>query len=79
MTTLTIELPPDLYDRLRAEAERNGKPAQVIAQEWLAERLTIPAPISDRERSREVLRAAGLLTELGPEGKARAARSTATL
>lgn len=81
MTTLTIDLSPELYERLRAEAERNHQSAEEIAQQWVAERLDVaaPAPLDERERTREVLRAAGLLAELGPEGKARAARSTATL
>lgn len=83
MTTLTLELPPDLYERLRAEAERQGKPAADVAQEWLAERLPAPAPAQapagDREQVRAILRAAGLLVELGPEMKMRAERSTATL
>ncbi len=89
MTTLTLDLPTDLYERLRAEAERLGKPVATVAQEWLAERLDTPTPapredaapesLSDRDRSTAALRAAGLLTELGPEMKKRAARSTATL
>ena len=90
MTALTLELPLELYDRLRAEAERLGQPVETVAQGWLAERLAAievqpgeapaaPAPISDRDRATEALRAAGLLTELGPEEKARARRSTATL
>lgn len=68
MTTLTLELSPELYDRLDEEAERLGKLPQVLAQEWLVERLASPAPspISEREKAREALRAAGLLTELGP-------------
>jgi predicted transcriptional regulator len=78
MATLTIDLSTDLYDRLRAEAERSGQPPEDIAREWLAERLSAPAT-SDRENVREALRAAGLLAELGPEMKKRAARSTATL
>ncbi len=79
MTTLTLELSPELYERLRAEAEKLGKPAQDLAREWLAERLTAPAQMSERERLREALRAAGLLAEPSPEMKKRAARSTATL
>ncbi len=89
MTALTLELPPELYARLRAEADRLGRPAEAVAQEWLAERLDTPTPapredaapesLSDRDRSTAALRAAGLLTELGPEGKRRAARSRATL
>ena len=92
MTALTLELPAELYACLQAEAERLGLSAQDVAQEWLAERLEeaspatpamgetlSPAPMSDRDRSTEVLRAAGLLAELSPAEKARARRSTATL
>ena len=78
MTIMTLNLPPDIYRRLRAEAGRLGKPVEALAEEWLTERLS-PAVADERARAREVLRAAGLLTELGPEGKQRAARSTATL
>ncbi len=68
MKVLNLELPPQVYRRLREEAARLGKPPQVVAQEWLVERLTLPTtePSSDRERARQALRAAGLLTELGP-------------
>lgn len=79
MTTLNIELPPDLYRRLQDEAERAGKAADVVAQEWLIQWLQAPVPSGERERSREVLRAAGLLAELSPEEKALAAQSTLTL
>jgi len=68
MKVLNLKLPPQVYRRLREEAARLGKPPQIVAQEWLVERLTPPttAPSSDRERARQALRAAGLLTELGP-------------
>jgi len=68
MNVLTLRLPPQVYRRLREEAARLGKSPQVVAEEWLAERLTPPAaaPDSDRERARQALRAAGLLSELGP-------------
>jgi hypothetical protein len=39
MTTLTLDLPPDLYERLRQEAARQGKPERTVAQALLAERL----------------------------------------
>lgn len=78
MTSLNIELPPELYDRLRQEAERSGKPADDLAREWLAERLGKPEK-SERELATEALRRAGLLTELSPKEKERARRSTATL
>lgn len=69
MTTLTLELAPTIYQRLREEADRLGKPAQVVAQELLTERLAIlaVAPDNERERVRQVLQKAGLLTELDPE------------
>src|SRR5690348_10628467 len=78
MTTLTIELPSEVYQRLREAAAQQGKPVEELAEAWIAERVT-PAPQTERERAREVLRAAGLLTELGPELKRRAAQATATL
>jgi hypothetical protein len=46
MTNLTIELPPLLYERLRQEAERQGKPAQTVAQELLSERLSLDGDAS---------------------------------
>lgn len=69
-----LHLPVDLYQRLRLEADRVGKPAPIMAQEWVTARLaTEPAPILDeRERITQVLRAAGLLVELDPELKQRA-------
>jgi hypothetical protein len=81
MTALTLELSPDLYDRLRAEAARRGASAETVVEGWLAERLPPPrpAPPTDRERATEALRAAGLLAELSPEEKERAAQATMTL
>jgi hypothetical protein len=69
MTTLTLELSAETYRRLHKEAIRLGKPPQVVAQEWLVERLS-PLPLaaidSDREKVRQTLRSAGLLRTLGP-------------
>ena len=79
MTVITLDLPIDVYQRLRDAAGRTGKSVEAVAQELLIERLEAPAPVSERERATEILRAAGLLAELGPEEKMRAARSTATL
>ncbi len=81
MTELVLELAPELYERLEVQARQMGKSAQVIAQEWLAEQLawSPSAPPSEREQAVEALRAAGLLAELSPEEKQRAAQSTATL
>ncbi len=79
MTTLTLDLSPDLYARLSAEAGRLGKPVATVAQEWLAERLPAPDLTSDRERVRAALRAAGLLVEPTPEEIAWAETVTVTL
>ena len=79
MATLTLDLPPELHERLRAEADRLGKPVATVVREWLAERLSSPAPASDRERARAALRAAGLLVEFTPEERARAEEVTVTL
>jgi plasmid stability protein len=79
---ITIELTPDTYKQLGQIAQRSGKSVEAAAEELLTEKLTtLPSPpqISEREQVREVLRAAGLLTELGSEEKKRAAHSTMTL
>lgn len=86
MTTLTIEIPPEVYERLRSMAAQQGHPVETVAQAWLTEHSTHalpdlppPAPPGERERLTEVLRAAGVLTELSPEEKVRAAQSDLTL
>lgn len=81
MTTLTVELSPHLFGRLTEEAERRGKPAQAVAEEWLTERLNQlePADVNERERVSEALRSAGLLSEPGPEMRHLAAGATMTL
>ncbi len=65
MTKLTLELPSEVYRRLHAEADRQGKPLQAVAQQWLLERLSATPPASDsnREKVRQALRNAGLLVE----------------
>lgn len=78
MPTLTLELPPDLDQRLHAQAERMGMPVEVVAQQLLIEQLP-PAPPSDRDRATEALRAAGLLVEPSAEMLRLAAESTMTL
>jgi hypothetical protein len=39
MTSLTIELTPDIYERLRAEAQRQGKAEHEVAEEMLTGQL----------------------------------------
>ena len=74
LSEVVLHLPIDLYQRLRWEANRVGKPAPIMAQEWLAERLAAAPPpeLDDRARVTEVLRVAGMLVELDPELKSRA-------
>jgi predicted transcriptional regulator len=38
MTTLSIELPPEVYERLRRIAGTRGTSAEDLAQVWLAEK-----------------------------------------
>lgn len=78
MSQITIEIDQAVYEQLRREADRIGKPAAVLAGDLLRERLFAPV-LAERERAREVLRAAGLLVEPTPEMRAIAAQSTATL
>ena len=72
--SVILELSPEAYGRLRDEAGRLGKALPAIAREWLIERLAMsPAPpLDERAPVRQALRAAGLLTELGPELRVRA-------
>ena len=37
VTTLTIDLPSDLYERLRAEAQRVRRPVEELVEAWVAE------------------------------------------
>lgn len=79
MTTLTLELPSDLFERVRKQAEQAKKPIEIVIQESLSRDFPPPIPTSERERGREVLRAAGLLTEPGPEMQRLASEATMTL
>jgi hypothetical protein len=72
LSEVILHLPADLEQRLRWEAMRAGKPAPILAQEWLAERLVATPELDERTRVFEVLRAAGMLVELDPELKRRA-------
>src|SRR5262245_50551005 len=79
MTTVTLELPPELYERLRAEAQQIGAPIEALIEDWLARRFPPLAATGERERARAVLRAAGLLAEPSQEMKDIAAQSTLSL
>jgi len=81
MTVLTLELPTDLYDRLRRRADQLGKTPQQVAEGLLAQELaeTPVGATREREHVTEVLRAAGLLTSLAPGEKEKAEATTVTL
>jgi len=81
MADLLIELPTEIYDRLKNKANQLGKSPQELVQELVTSQLDEPleSVLSERERGRQALRAAGLLTELGPELKKRASQSRLSL
>ncbi len=79
MSALVIDLKPALRERLRAVAKQAGKREEELAAEWLDERLAEQPALNEQARGIEVLRQAGMLTELGPELKKRAARAHLTL
>lgn len=68
MTTITLDLSTETYRRLKETAVRLGKAPQVVIEEWVAERLTpaVPEPLSERDRARQLLAEAGLLSEPSP-------------
>ena len=82
MTTLTIQLPPDVYEKLRQRSAETGKSAQTVAEELLAENLRAAsgqpsqAPATERERADAMLRKAGLLRE-PQRGRSRQERNEA--
>jgi hypothetical protein len=79
MTQMVLDLPAELYERLHSQAQRLGKPSKDVVRDLLAEHLPQPAPIDERTRIVAVLRDAGLLADISPEEKRRAAECTVTL
>lgn len=69
METLRIELSDAAYGELRRQAERAGKAPEALSREILEEALHGPRP--GQLTAREILRQAGLLTELSPDLRAR--------
>lgn len=79
-TALTLELPPDVFTRLRTEAERVGKPRSAVVQEWVAERLPAAPPAGDRARARRAARRRAVNRgPRGPELRRRAETAQVTL
>lgn len=87
MTSLTLDFPTELVERLQQAAKHAGQPLDTLVAQLLAEQApvsyqhsdVVPAPAGERERVRTVLHAAGLRAELGPEAQRLAAESPGTL
>lgn len=81
MTTLTIDVPVDVYERLRAAAESQGKPVESLVLDWLTEKSATSESVapSERDRLRIALRKAGMLAEPSDEMLRLAEESTLTL
>lgn len=77
MTTVSLNLPTDLYQQLHAEATRAGQPVDMLVTTWLTERLATAT--SERSRAIEVLKAAGLFAEPSEAMRTRAAQATMSL
>jgi predicted DNA-binding protein len=68
MTTLTVDFPQDVYERFAALAEAEGKTMDEYMLELVEQALP---PVSFAHKSaREILKEAGMLTELSDELKA---------
>ena len=79
MTTLTVDLPNSVYERLSAVARQRQTTIEAVVQEWLAEKSAAEQPLSEREQATAALRAAGLLAEPSTAMQRLAAESTLTL
>jgi hypothetical protein len=79
MATVTIDIPTDIYQKLQDASNRAGKSIEHLLQEWLIEHVSYAEPAHEFGQVQAILRAAGLLTELGPELQKRANYATATL
>jgi tRNA A37 threonylcarbamoyltransferase TsaD len=79
MTTITLELSSDIYRQLSDKSYQQGHTIEKMIQEWIIEHITLPPPKDSREQAHQLLKMAGLHTELSPELQKRAKNSTATL
>ena len=81
MTTLTLDLPTDVFARLKQRAAGAGKPIETVASELLVEQMSqpLPEPHAAREAVWDILRDAGLLAELTPSEQRRGAEADASL
>jgi len=68
MTTLTLDLPPELYQSLETEANRHKQTPAILVQNILQDHLHSlkKKPTSDRAEIERVLAKTGAVAELGP-------------
>ncbi len=79
MSALVIDLNAAQRALLRAVAQQVGKREEELVAEWVDDQLSKQSALSEQARGIEVLRQAGMLTELGPELQQLADESTITL
>lgn len=81
MADLLIELPIEVYEKLKSKAYNLGKSPQELVQELVISQLdeSQTETLSERERGRQALLTVGILTELGPELKKRASQNIISL
>ncbi len=81
MTTLTLDLPTDVFARLKQRAAGAGKPIETVASELLVEQMSQPRPErrTEREAIWDILRDAGLLAELTQSEQQRGAAADMSL
>jgi len=79
MTTITLEFSYDIYQQLSDQSHQQGKAIEKMIQEWIIEHIASPPPKDSREQAHQLLKTAGLHTELSPELQKLAENSTATL
>jgi hypothetical protein len=67
MANLILELPIKEFEQLKEEANRLGKSPQDLVKEWIVQHLGTPSlgRLEEKERVKEALRNAGLLSQLG--------------
>lgn len=81
MTTLTLDVPREVFVRLKQRAAGAGTSVEAVARELLVEQVArqLPEPHAEREVVWEILRDAGLLADLTPAEARRGAEADVSL
>lgn len=77
MTTMTLDISPELYHQLQEAARRAGRPMHELVASWLQERLI--SAQQERARAIAALQAAGMVVAPSPEMQAHAAQASMSL